>query len=450
MKKKPAKKSATGAAKASIEYLPISEIETWPQNAKDHSIGDIYESMKRFGYVAPMIRDETTGRIVAGHGRLKTIKQIRERGEAAPQGIVVKGGEWLIPVVVGLAFKSEREAEAYLIADNQLTIAGGWDDALLADALKRIHVDTGALLGSGFDADDLDELLKSLDMSPLPTADAPESKDSKAKELQVKWKTKVGQLWQIGDHRLLIADCTVEENVRRLMDGKIAALVSTDPPYGVSYSDEARAKASGLVKGKKTVTQYQDGIENDAMSEGDTESFLIAAFNAAKIAARPNAAWFIWHGNLSGIIFAAAAAAAAGILVSKHIVWCKPTMLFGFGNYHWQHEMCIYGWLKGNKPEWYGEDNSTSVWHVKYDGDRGKSVGNMHPTQKPIELFSIPIKNHTKRGEIVYEPFSGSGSQFVAAQQLERICYGSELDPRYASVVLERMSDMGLTPQLSA
>jgi hypothetical protein len=139
-----------------------------------------------------------------------------------------------------------------------------------------------------------------------------------------------------------------------------------------------------------------------------------------------------------------AAAAAAGLLISRQIIWCKPQFIFGRGEYHWQHELCFYGWRQGHRPPWYGSRNQTTVWSFGYDGNRNDRD---HPTQKPAECFAIPMRNHTQQGQVCAEPFSGSGTQFLAAEQTGRLCYGMELEPKYVAVALQRLSDMSLHPE---
>lgn len=155
--------------KLKIEYVPLNKLVRWPRNPKSHDLGSLYQSIERFGFVNPIVVDEATGKLVAGHGRLDSLQQLKASGRPAPQGIQVSGETWLVPVIRGIAFKSESEAEAYIVADNQLTIAGGWDDAKLAEVLADLAAQDG-LEGTGFDADDVDELLKRLNGEEQATA----------------------------------------------------------------------------------------------------------------------------------------------------------------------------------------------------------------------------------------------------------------------------------------
>jgi DNA modification methylase len=227
----------------------------------------------------------------------------------------------------------------------------------------------------------------------------------------------------------------------------IALIMNTDPPYGVAYSDEARVAAEHAHGRPQREEKWSKGIENDGVDGEKLQEFLESAIRAAVPHLADNAAFYLWHPMLTQGTFFAAAAAAADILIHRQIIWCKPSLLFGFGDYHWQHELCFYGWRRGHRPKFLGERNQTTIWDMR---NETASAKRMHPTQKPVELFARPIENHTEPGDALYEPFAGSGSQFVAAEQAGRRCYGIELEPKYVAVILERLAGMGLEPRLSA
>jgi DNA modification methylase len=213
--------------------------------------------------------------------------------------------------------------------------------------------------------------------------------------------------------------------VAKLMNGEKAILCNTDPPYGIDFVQLSKSKGQ---------SKNYDNIENDNFKDAEFQHFLEKAIKASLPYLHKKTAFYFWHPMLTqGYFAAAAAAAAADILISRQIIWVKPSLVFGRGDYHWKHELCFYGWIKGFKPDFYGERNQTTIWEAGRENDK------IHPTQKPLKLFEIPILNHTKPHEIVYEPFSGSGSQMVAAHQLNRKCYGMELDPKYCQVIVDRM-----------
>ena len=213
------------------------------------------------------------------------------------------------------------------------------------------------------------------------------------------------------------------------MDGKKAGLMATDPPYGVAYNNAERPNP-GIAKPR---------IANDELISGPQmqeflESMLVAALPSMEL----TAAFYFWHPMLTqGTYVAAAAAAAAGILIHRQIIWVKPGLLLGRGDYHWRHELCFYGWQQGNRPPFYGPRNQDTVLEIGNVTSKERKEMN-HATPKPVALWEKPLNNHTRIGEICYEPFAGSGTQFIAAEQLKRICYGMEIEPKYCDVIVSR------------
>ena len=230
-------------------------------------------------------------------------------------------------------------------------------------------------------------------------------------------KSKLGDLYELGVHRLLCSDSTDSDAVARLMDGKKACLFATDPPYGVAYNDETGGDG--------------DTIANDENDGPRLQSFLQDIFTSWLPFLETKSAWYLWHAQMTQGFFAAAAA-AADILIHRQIIWVKPSLIMGHGDYHWQHELCFYGWRRGNRPIWYGDRAQTTVWNI------GRENEHIHPTQKPVEIFSKPILFHTLKGDVVAEPFAGSGSQFIAAEQTGRVCYGMEISEAYTDVIVSR------------
>lgn len=264
------------------------------------------------------------------------------------------------------------------------------------------------------------------------TQDA-EPQVDKAKELQKKWKTKTGQLWILGEHRLLIGDCTVRENVERLMGGERADMCMTDAPYNVAYSSR------GLNK------DNWGEIENDDMNEEDFYKWLLSVCVEIDNIIKAGAAIYLCHRDTDrkSIPF---------IDVfrdldwnrSSSIIWIKQAASMGWQDYRSQHEVISYGWKKGEK--YFTENRSqTTTWDISRDSQSTY----VHPTQKPLGLFEKAITNSSKDGWILYEPFAGSGSQIIAAHNLSRRCYAMEISPSYSAVILQRFQDAtGITPKL--
>jgi DNA modification methylase len=254
--------------------------------------------------------------------------------------------------------------------------------------------------------------------------------DPDALPAEVPTRAQLGDLWVLGAHRLVVGDSREPAVLARLMNGTRAALLATDPPYGVDYT----ATKEGMpVAGLGDARARWGDIANDALSPAALDTFLRAFLAAAcpHLAANPGV--YCWHpsGELSEVF--RVALRGSGVLVHRTIIWAKKQfVLTRSGMYHWQHEPCFYGWLEGHPAPWYGEKNQGSVWHVGRDGLA------VHPTQKPVELFEIPMRNHTRRGEVCLEPFSGSGSQIIAGERLERRVFAVELAPRWADAAIAR------------
>jgi len=323
--------------------------------------------------------------------------------------------EAIAKIVKGLTADQKRE---FVIKDNATfgewdmdALANGWGDLPLAEWGVPLSEDW---MVGGKDAE---------------IADA-EPQIDRAEELNKTWNVKTGDLWQIGSHRLLCGDCTKAEDVARVMVGEKAVLMNTDPPYGVNYG--------GLVKSREYASKkpaiHHKKIKNDELDAGKLQEFLEKAIKSALPHLIENPAFYLWHPMLTqGTFFAAAA--AADILIHRQIVWVKPSLILGRGDYHWRHELCFYGWIRGKRCAWHQGRDQDTVWAV------GRESNGNHPTQKPVELFLRPIKNHTKPEDAVYEPFAGSGPQYVAAENEGRFCYGLEIEPSYCAVILQRMTD---------
>jgi DNA modification methylase len=388
------------------------------------------------------------GVVRAGNGTLEAAARagVSEVVIVDPQPgqlVAVRRGDW-----------SPTEATAYSIADNRTGELATWDQQGLAEQLRSLQSEDFELAAIGFEPAEIDGTLEQLGDQVLGSlAEDPGPQIDRADELLKKWKVQPGQLWRIPsevtpgkEHRLLCGDSTGPEDVARVMDGEKAGLMNTDPPYGVAYANDDRPHP-GVAKPR---------VANDELTDSKLQNFLEAAFVAASAhALLKNAAWYMWHAHLTQGYFAAAAAAAAAaadVVLHRQIIWVKPVLLLGRGHYHWKHEPCFMGWVQGHQPPDYGlgngERTQTTVWEIG-SVTQAERKEFSHSTPKPVELFAIPMVKHLKAGELAYDPFAGSGPQFVAAEQTGRLCRGIEIVPKYCAVILERLAGMGLEPELS-
>ena len=243
---------------------------------------------------------------------------------------------------------------------------------------------------------------------------------------------------QAAEHRLLAGDATQPADVAKAMAGQQAALFATDPPYLVDYTGADRPNDSG----KDWSASYRE------VDIGDAGAFLLAVFSNAHAVCRPDAAWYCWHAHKRAALIESIWA-RFGVLNHQQIVWVKPNAVHTYSFCPWRHEPCLMGWKQGHKPSHDGDNSHafTSVWECDWDG-ASRPVHNAHPTEKPPELFRRPLRKHTQPGDVCFEPFSGSGTQLVAAEQTGRLCVALEISPGYVAVALERLRALGLNPRL--
>jgi DNA modification methylase len=399
------------------ELASVDAVRPHPKNPRRGDTVAICESIATNGFYGAVVAQRSTGYILAGNHRWKAAKDT---------------GAETIPVI--WVDCDEDEALRILLVDNRTNDLAGYDDKALADLLSQVV--EGGLTGTGYDQASVDELLASLGAAtPDLDGDGPEARVDRAEELREKWSTARGQLWQIGRHRLLCGDSTVATDVERLLAGAKPVLMATDPPYGVKYDSTWRHEYSG--------GQHAEGtIANDDRADWRE---VWALWDVPIL--------YIWHSGLHADV-AADSLKSCNYEIRAQIIWNKSVMVFGRGAYHWKHESCWYAVRKGANANWQGDCSQTTVWDCgngSGDGRTGDDADNFHAahiSQKPVELFRRPILNHTVKGDVVAEPFAGSGSQFVAAEQLGRVCLGMEYEPKYVAVILERMSEMGLEPKL--
>lgn len=362
---------------------------------KDLKPGDPeYEKLKRsleeFGYVEPVIWNRTTGRVVGGHQRLKILLNM--------------GMEEVDCVVVEM---DEEKEKALNIALNKIN--GDWDKEKLALLITDLNAADFDVSLTGFDPGELDDLFKDTMKEKIKEDDF--DVDS---ELSKPAVSRLGDVWILGRHRLVCGDSTKKETFNILMDGKVANLVVTDPPYNVNYEGTA-----GKIK--------NDNMANDAFYQ-----FLLDAFKNIESVLASDGSIYVFHADTEGLNFRKAFV-DSGFYLSGTCIWKKQSLVLGRSPYQWQHEPVLFGWKKKGKHLWYSDRKQSTIWEF----DKPKKNAD-HPTMKPIALIAYPIMNSSLTNSIVLDPFGGSGSTLIACEQTDRICYTIELDEKYCDVIVKR------------
>jgi DNA modification methylase len=389
-----------------IEVWSIGSVKAYERNPRNNeaAVEAVAHSIKTYGFRQPIVVDGS-GTIICGHTRLKAALSL---------------GMTEVPVHVARDLSPEQ-VKALRIADNKLHELATWDNALLAvelDELADLGVDVGLL---GFTPEQIAEITN----EPIGTEGNTDPDDVPEPQPAASVATQRGDLWVLGNHRLLCGDGTDACDVDRLMDGHQAALVATDPPYLVDYRGD-RPNDSG----KDWSDVYREVEITDA------DQFFRGVFTNVLRVLAPHAAVYCWHAHKRQALISQVWE-DLGILDHQQIVWVKPTPVFGRVYWHFRHEPCMMGWRKGSQPVHDSDHTHNSVWEVDWEG-KSRIVGNEHPTQKPVELFARPMRKHTQAGDICFEPFSGSGSQLIAAEQLGRRCFAMELEPVFVEVAVRR------------
>jgi len=380
-----------------VEIRPIKGIglaKYNPRKISDQALDSLVQSIERFGFVDPVIVNDRTGILVGGHQRIKAAKKLGLKD---------------VPVVaVNL---EEAEEKALNVALNK--ISGEWDLDLLRGVLEDVQAAGLDLSLTGFSDDEWAAMCG----APSPVQGLTDPDDVPEVPEEAETITKPGDLWLLGEHRLLCGDSTKAEDVARVMDGAKADVLLTDPPYNVSYEGGTKEKLT---------------IKNDSMADQEFREFLRSAYLAANEAMKPGAVFYIWHADSEGYNFRGAAK-DAGWKVRQCLIWKKSSLVLGRQDYQWQHEPCLYGWKEGASHVWAADRKQTTILEFGKPSRNGE-----HPTMKPVALFEYQMLNNTKGGDVVLDTFGGSGTTLIAAERNGRVARLLELDPKYCDVIVKR------------
>lgn len=385
-----------------MELVDIDKLIPYVNNARTHSpeqINKLRASLREFGFINPVIVDDKFN-IVAGHGRVMA---------AQAEGIKE------IPCVY-VDYLTEAQKKAYILADNRMAMDAGWDEEMLRVELEALQDMAFDLSMTGFDDKELADLFKTEEEVEDDDFDLDAALEKAA-------FVKKGDIWTVGRHRLMCGDATSAEDVTKLMDGKKANIIVTDPPYGVSFKS-----SDGL------------SIQNDSLKGDEFYQFLLQAFKNMAGNLTKGGAAYVFHADTEGLNFRKAFI-DAGFHLAGCCIWVKNSLVLGRSDYQWQHEPVLYGFLQNGNHPWYSDRKQTTIWNF----DKPKRNKN-HPTSKPLDLLGYPIQNSSQANGIVIDTFGGSGSTMMACEQTDRICYMMELDEKYASVILRRYVEDGGNP----
>lgn len=421
-----------------VERRAVADLVPYARNSRTHSaaqVAQIVESIKQWGWTVPILVDETGG-IIAGHGRVLAAQRM---------------GLADVPCMVAVGW-TEAQRRAYVIADNKLALNAGWDDLMLADELgelRSLGFDMGTI---GFSEAEMLALVQD-EVSPDGLTG-----DDEAPAVEGPFVSELGDVWILGEHRVMCGDSTNLEHVERLCDGQLVDACWTDPPYNVAYETKA---------GK---------IKNDNMADAAFREFLLDAFGSAFAVLREGGPIYVAHADTEGLNFRSAFR-DAGFKLSGCLIWAKGSLVLGRSDYQWRHEPILYGWKPGAAHSWYGGRAKTTVFdaedvpvRVLADGsiqiDAGGATFRIsgenlevegletsiiraekpkrsaeHPTMKPVELVLQMITNSTRRGDVVLDLFGGSGTTLIACHKMGRTARLMEFDPKYCDVIVRRWQE---------
>lgn len=400
-----------------LEQRRLDDLIPYARNARKHppsQIAKIAGMIREFGFTTPLLITGDNS-VIAGHGRIEAARM---------------AGLDTVPVIV-IDHLSAPQKKALIIADNKSALDAEWDNELLALEFEELKAMAFDLDLTGFEQGEIDGLLDNA-FSEEVRDDDTEPQTDRAEELREKFGVESGQIWQLGEHRLLCGDSTRADHVNLLLGDDRPHLMVTDPPYGVEYDADWRNHVLS-----------SDGSTTDGRAIGKVMNDDRADWRDAW-ALFPGEVAYVWHAGVFSHIVAASME-ASGFQMRALVVWAKSNFVISRGHYHHKHEPCWYAVRKGGTGHWHGDRSQTTLWNI---AKPAKSETG-HSTQKPLECMAIPMQNNSQAGDLVYEPFSGSGTTIIAGENLNRNVRAIEINPGYVAVALQRWADhTGKTPTL--
>lgn len=391
-----------------IKNIPIDQINPAPYNPRiDLQPGDpeydkLAKVMDEFDLVEPLVWNETTGNLVGGHQRLKILK--------------ARGDKQVKVSIVDLPPSKEK---ALNVALNKT--GGDWDAVKLADLLMELDTGDFDMELTGFGEADIRRAV-------LPT----KIEEDEVPEPPTDPVSKPGDLWLLGEHRMLCGDATVATDMEKVMGGGTYQLLVTDPPYGVSYADKNKF-LNAIARGNR----IQTPIEGDHKKPEEMATFWREVFTIVRTFAADGASYYVTGPQGGDLLLLLLQALSDSDFPLRHmLIWAKNNHVLGRCDYNYKHEPIIFGWVKGAH-KFYGTSSETSLWEVNKPHQ-----SKLHPTMKPVELFARAISNSSQPGDLVFDSFLGSGTTLIAAEQLGRKCYGMEISPAYCDVVVKRWENL--------
>lgn len=393
------------------ELLKVESLKPHPKNNNIHSKDQIERLAKIIqyqGFRSPIVISKLSGHITKGHGRLMAAKKLEMRR---------------VPVNYQ-DYENESQEYADLTADNEIA---RWAELDMDKIIENAHLLDGLdvdLLGiRDLDIPDLDDIISERTEHNKMVQEKEESgEENEVESIEAIKKSRVkrGEVWKLGNHRLMCGDSTSRDDVERLMNGDKADLIITDPPYNVAYEGKTKEKLT---------------IQNDKMDDSGFYDFLLKVYKRLFESSSPGAGIYVFHADSEGANFRLAMK-EAGFYLAQCCIWVKNTMVMGRQDFHWKHEPCLYGWNSNGSHRWYSDRKQTTVWNFNRPSRNAE-----HRTMKPIDLISYPMECSSKFGDLVLDLFLGSGSTLIAAEKNGRRCYGMELDERYCEVIIRRWEE---------